>query len=461
MSSLQIIVVDDELAIRQVLSSNLLNEGYLVEDFGNADSAYKRLAKGDIDIAICDIRMDGMSGIELMDKALKSGIETTFLLMTAHASIDTAVDAMRLGAYDYMIKPVHTEEVLHQIKQICDVRGLRTENKLLRKLVLGKQGKVCQLESEAMIEIDRLISKVATTESTVLITGDSGTGKGVLARKIHQLSNRNNAPFIPVNCGSIPENLIESEFFGHTKGAFTGADKATKGLFLEANKGTIFLDEIGELPLHLQVKLLHVIESKEVRALGSEQTRRVDVRIIAATNRKLDDMVAAAEFREDLFFRLNVFHISIPALAERKADILKLINYFIKRDADKFAHSRELKLDTEAKNILLNYEWPGNVREIENVIDRALILAEGDHISVDDLPANMHHSSSNDAQHVNLSSASLRDQVRNFEYHVIKRCIEESDGDRTIAANKLGIGTSTLYRKLDELEQHENKKNMD
>ncbi|MDH5572738.1 MAG: sigma-54 dependent transcriptional regulator [Gammaproteobacteria bacterium] len=453
MSSLQIIVVDDELAIRQVLSSNISNEGYLVEDFGDAETAYERLTKGDVDIAICDIRMEGMSGIDLMGKALKSGIETTFLLMTAHASIDTAVDAMRLGAYDYMIKPVHTEEVLHQIKQICDVRGLRTENKILRKLVLGEQKEICQLESDATKEINRLISKVATTESTVLITGDSGTGKGVLARRIHQLSNRNNAPFIPVNCGSIPENLIESEFFGHTKGAFTGADKATKGLFLEANKGTIFLDEIGELPLHLQVKLLHVIESREIRAVGSEQIRRIDVRIVAATNRNLDDMVAEGTFREDLFFRLNVFHIFIPSLVDRKADILKLVDFFIKRDADKFAHGKKLVLDTEAKNALVSYDWPGNVREIENVINRALILAEGDYITIDDLPSHLYQTSSDKRQKTNLSGATLREQVRDFEYDVIKRCIEESEGDRNLAAKKLGIGTSTLYRKLDEFEQ--------
>jgi len=351
--SLQIIVIDDELAIRQVLSSNLNKEGYSVEDYGDAETAFARLSKGDVDIAICDIRMPGESGIELMDKVIKAGIDTSFLLMTAHASIDTAIEAMRLGAFDYMIKPVHTEEVLHQIKQICDLRGLRTENKLLRSLVLGDSENECILDSEPIREVQRMVEKVADTESTVLITGESGTGKGVFARRIHRMSERFNAPFIPVNCGSIAENLMESEFFGHLKGAFTGAERAKKGLFLEANKGTIFLDEIGELPLHLQVKFLHVLESKEVRAVGSERSRKIDVRIVTATNRDLGEMVTRGEFREDLYFRLNVFHMHIPPLRERQGDIINLARFFICRDADKFAHGKQLRIEMDAESALL------------------------------------------------------------------------------------------------------------
>ena len=453
MVSPQIIVVDDELAIRQVLSSNLEKEGYSVENYGDAESAFERLSKGDVDIAICDIRMPDMTGIELMDKTLKSGIDTSFLLMTAHASIDTAIEAMRLGAFDYMIKPVHTEEVLHQIKQICDLRGLRTENKLLRSLVLGISEDECGLDSEPISEIHRMIEKVANTESTVLITGESGTGKGVIARRIHKLSDRFNAPFIPVNCGSIAENLMESEFFGHVKGAFTGADRAKKGLFLEANKGTIFLDEIGELPLNLQVKLLHVLESKEVRAVGSEKVRKIDVRIITATNRDLNDMVARGEFREDLYFRLNVFHVHIPPLRERQTDILKLAHFFMRRDADRFAHGRQLSIEPDAENALLGYKWPGNVREVENVIARTLILAEGNSITIDELPPHISNVLDGyESENPMRAGLSLKKQVKIFERNLIMRTINEMDGDRSAAARKLGIGTSTLYRKLDEFE---------
>ncbi len=453
MVSPQIIVVDDELAIRQVLSSNLEKEGYSVENYGDAESAFERLSKGDVDIAVCDIRMPGMSGIELMDKTLKSGIDTSFLLMTAHASIDTAIEAMRLGAFDYMIKPVHTEEVLHQIKQICDLRGLRTENKLLRSLVLGVFEDECGLDSEPISEIHRMVEKVANTESTVLITGESGTGKGVIARRIHKLSERFNAPFIPVNCGSIAENLMESEFFGHVKGAFTGADRAKKGLFLEANKGTIFLDEIGELPLNLQVKLLHVLESKEVRAVGSEKVRKIDVRIVTATNRDLKEMVAHGEFREDLYFRLNVFHIHIPPLRERQTDILKLAHFFMRRDADRFAHGKQLSIEADAENAMLGYKWPGNVREVENVIARTLILAEGDSITVDELPSHISNILAGyESENAMKAGLSLKKQVKIFERNLIMRTINEMEGDRSAAARKLGIGTSTLYRKLDEFE---------
>ncbi len=454
MSSVQIIVVDDELAIRQVLTSNLRKESYEVEDFGDSKSAFERLLKGDVDIAICDIRMPGQSGIDLMREAQMAGVETSFLLMTAHASLDTAIEAMRLGAFDYMIKPVHTEEVLHQIKQIVDLRGLRTENRLLRSLVLKDKEEICQLDSEPILEIERMISRVAVTESTVLITGESGTGKGVVARKIHKQSERANAPFIPVNCGSIPENLMESQFFGHVKGAFTGADKAKKGLFVEADKGTLFLDEIGELPLHLQVNLLHVIENKEVRPVGSDRVRRVDVRIIAATNRDLGEMVAKGEFREDLYFRLNVFHIHIPPLRDRKNDVLKLINFFLQRDAGRFAQGRKLTLTPEAESALLTYHWQGNVREVENVIARGLILAEGDQITVKELPA--HIIPRGEIQKVTAETqagSTFRDQVRIFEASLIMRAIEEANGDRAAAAKKLGIGQSTLYRKLDEYEQ--------
>ncbi len=451
MTRARILVVDDELAIRQVLASNLRKAGYDVEELGEAPAALERMQAGDIDIAICDIRMPEMSGIDLLRAVQQAGIDTTFLLVTAHASLDTAIEAMRLGAFDYLTKPVRTEEVLHQVRQIVDLRGLRNENRLLRTLVLQEKDENCQFESPPIRQIDKLIGKVAPTDSTVLITGESGTGKGVTARRIHALSHRAGAPFIPVNCGSIPENLIESELFGHVKGAFTGADRAKKGLFVEADRGTLFLDEIGELPLHLQVKLLHVIESQQIRPVGGERFRKVDVRIIAATNRELDRMVETGTFREDLYFRLNVFHIHIPPLRERREDIRKLIRFLLERDAERFAHGRQLRLTPEAESLLLAYDWPGNVREVENVIDRALILAEDDLISIGDLPetitalADDHLPDSREN-----GQLTLREQVRLYERSLIMRALEEAKGDRSLAARNLGIGQSTLYRKLDE-----------
>ena len=454
MAKSQIIVIDDELAIRQVLSSSLRRHGYDVEDFGNGEDALERLIRGDIDIAICDIHMPGMSGIDLMRKAMALGIDTTFLLMTAYASIDSAIEVMKLGAFDYMMKPVHTEEVLHQIKQVSDVRGLRTENRLLRSIVLGEKEKRCQLESSSEQEIQRMVDKVAQTDSTVLITGESGTGKGVIARNIHKQSDRCNEPFIPVNCGSIPENLMESELFGHTKGAFTGADRSKKGLFVEADKGTIFLDEIGELPLNMQVKLLHVLEDKEVRPLGSEKTKQVNVRIIAATNRDLKSMAEKNYFREDLYFRLNVFHMHIPALRERKDDIINLVHFFLARDASRLAKRQDISLDVDAENELLTYSWPGNIREVENVISRALILADSDTITTKDIPSHIVGEQINENVNPDIqSNMGLREQLRAVEHSLIIKAIDKASGDRQLAARELGIGQSTLYRKLEEFEQ--------
>jgi transcriptional regulator with PAS, ATPase and Fis domain len=325
---------------------------------------------------------------------------------------------------------------------------------VLRRLVLAVNSDVFGFNSPAMREMEHMAAKVARTNSTVLITGESGTGKGVVARLIHQQSPRAEGPFIPVNCGAIPENLVESEFFGHTKGAFTGADKVRKGLFLEADGGTIFLDEIGELPLGLQVKLLHVIEQREVRAVGSEQSRPVDVRIVAATNRDLSEMVTQGKFREDLFFRLTVFHIHVPPLRERRQDLSALIKFMLQRNMRRMGSgAQQVSLDPGVEELLVNYEWPGNVRELENVIDRALIMADGGHVTISDLPpqitkVNTHATSVVDDLQL---SGTLREQVRKFEAALINKTIEESDGDRRVAAQKLNIGLSSLYRKLEEL----------
>ena len=474
MKSLEVIVIDDEPAIRQIVSMYLIKEGYSVEQAPNGLSALARLSKGDIDIAICDINMPDISGIELIKRSRAAGIDTNFIMMTAYASVDTAIEAIQAGASDYMIKPVRNQEILHRLIKLGDLRGLRAENKVLRSLVQGRDEHLFSFKSPGMRELDRLINKVAPTDSTVLVTGESGTGKGVIARRIHQQSPRANEPFIPVNCGALPEHLMESELFGHTKGAFTGADKARKGLFLEADKGTIFLDEIGEMPLLLQVKLLHVIEEKSVRAVGSEQMHRADVRIITATNRDLAHMVAEGKFRQDLYFRLSVFHVDAPPLRQRREDIPALIAFLIKRGKKQFNITSEITIDDDVEEALVASHWPGNVREMENVIDRALILAEAGHITFSDMPSSITHAvdantpgnpalpgadpdrsgATSGERHsiVNLTTP-LRDQVRQFESVLIYQAIQQAGGDRRIAAQKLGIGLSSLYRKLDEFEQ--------
>ena len=458
MRSLQLLVVEDETAIRQVVSAQLKKAGHSVEQAGDAEAALERLARGDIDIALSDIKLPNMSGIDLLRQARASNIDTAFIMMTAFASVDTAIEAIKAGAADYMIKPLNHDELLHRLSKVGDLRGLRAENRVLRRLVLGGNQEVFGFNSPTMREMEHMAAKVARTNSTVLITGESGTGKGVVARLIHQQSPRADGPFIPVNCGAIPENLVESEFFGHTKGAFTGADKVRKGLFLEADTGTIFLDEIGELPLSLQVKLLHVIEQKAVRAVGSEQARAVDVRIVAATNRDLTEMVAQGKFREDLYFRLSVFHVQVPPLRERRQDLAALIHFVMQRNVRRLG-SGGVKpvLETGVEEMLVNYAWPGNVRELENVLDRALILADDYHITAADLPPSISKTGNPlpVGDHFN-ATGSLREQVRKFETHLILKTIQEEGGDRRAAAQKLNIGVSSLYRKLEEMDARPN-----
>ncbi|NGZ28737.1 MAG: sigma-54-dependent Fis family transcriptional regulator [Magnetococcales bacterium] len=448
--ALHILVVDDEPAIRQVLVATLQKAGYTAEHASNASEGLKRIGGGEFDVVISDINMPGMSGIEMVRQAKEAGTETVFLMMTAFASVDTALEAMKAGAYDYLIKPLRKEDILLRLTRIANVIGLQDQNRALRNMVQeGEVGK-CRNVSNSMAEIERLIRKVANTDYTVLITGESGTGKGVIARQIHRMSQRGESLFIPVNCGSIPENLLESEFFGHTRGAFTGADKGKKGLFVEADKGCLFLDEIGELPLHLQVKLLHVLEEKQIRPVGSERFRKVDVRIIAATNRNLREMAAQGTFREDLFFRLNVFNIHMPPLRERREDILPLLRFFVDRYGKRLGENVHYKVDPEAEQVIMAYDWPGNVRELENTVERALILAESGEITLDDLPPHIANTARlGDPVDVPVGGT-LREQLRAYEIRIIQESIRDADGDRRLAARRLGIGLSSLYRKLDQ-----------
>lgn len=449
---MHVLIIDDEAAVRQILAATVSRAGHSVDTAEGVKEAAAKLVRGDVDVALCDIRMPDGNGVELVRSFRGSGIDTQFIMVTAFASVETAVEALRAGATDYMVKPIRNEELVHRLAQAEAVRGLKAENKALRKLVSGEgdQG-LFHFNSERMAAVERLAAKVAVTDSTVLITGESGTGKGVFARSIHEQSPRSEAPFLPVNCGAIPENLLESEFFGHTKGAFSGADRARKGLFAHADHGTLFLDEIGELPLHMQTKLLHVIEDKEVRPIGGEQARRIDTRIIAATNRDLSEMVKQGTFREDLYFRLSQFHIHIPPLRERREDLGRLIRYIMQNIAG--AEHKPLELDPVAEEILVEYSWPGNVREMENVINRAYILADGNRITLADLPPDIaRHTPTGGGAIVlpNLPQGSLRDQLRRIEADIILRTLSDCNGDRRAAAQRLEIGLSSLYRKIEE-----------
>jgi two-component system, NtrC family, response regulator AtoC len=454
MPDLNVLVVDDEPAIRQVLGSAVTKAGYAVDCAGSAAEALAKLDKTPFDVVLSDVFMPVTDGIELLKLSRARGHNATFIMITAFASVDSAIDAIRAGAYDYITKPVRNEEILHRLEQIDALRGLREDNRALRKLVLGGGGDAAfRFTSPAMQALERLVSRVAPTDSTVLICGESGTGKGVTARRIHELSARRDGHFVAVNCGAIPEALIESEFFGHTKGAFTSADRARKGLFLQADRGTIFLDEIGELPLAMQTKLLHVLESKEVRAVGGEAMRKVDVRIVAATNRDLGAMVQQGRFREDLFFRLSVFQIEMPPLRERRSDIPSLIEHIQAQALHAKGAGEALDIDPEAQDLLVNYAWPGNVRQLENVLHRASILADGGTIRVADLPpevACVPASASAPAASPDAADATLRERVRRFELSLIRRAIDDAGGDRRVAAHRLGIGLSSLYRKLEE-----------
>jgi len=453
-SSSHILVIDDEPVLRQIFSRVLDEAGYTVETAAGAEEAVAMLSQGDFDVALCDIKMPDGDGIDVLRRSRAAGIDTVFIMVTAIAAMETAVEALRAGAFDYMIKPVRNEELLYRLARIESMRGLRDENQALRKAVGEKTAPLFRFQSPAMQNVERLAEKVAPTNSTVLIVGESGTGKGILAGAIHQKSLRSEQPFVSVNCSAIPEQLMESEFFGHTRGAFTGADKARRGLFLAADKGTLFLDEVGELPMQMQTKLLHAIEDKKVRPVGSEQARQLDTRIIAATNRDLSEMVAQGRFRGDLFFRLSMFQIAIPPLRDHRADVHGLMRFLLNDGQDGF-HGRGLEIDPEAEAILLAYAWPGNVRELENVINRARIIAESECITVADLPAGIVNSVAPVGTMLPALSGegSLREQVQKIETEIIKRAIEGVQGDRRLAAQRLGISLSSLYRKLGESAQ--------
>lgn len=443
----KVLIVDDEKVIRESLEMLLKDEGYKAETAADGEEALQKISNDDYDVVLTDIKMPKVDGIELMQKAARISPETFFIIMTAYASVKTAIEALREGAYDYFIKPVEFDDVILRLKRLISYKKLSTENKSLRQRLSSEVGFQNIIgKSEPMQRVFDLISRVSQTNSNVLIVGKSGTGKELVAKAIHFNGHRKDQIFLPVNCGAISENLIESELFGHKKGAFTGATEDKMGLFKVADGGTLFLDEIGDLPLNMQVKLLRVLEDKQFIPVGATRPVSTDVRIIAATNQNLFEKTKTGEFREDLYYRLNVVEIKLPSLNERREDIPVLINHFIEKFRVEMGR-KIVGVDNETMRLLMNHDWRGGVRELENVIERAIIFARDEVITINDLSDYLKGNTFSD----NFPDA-LKDALKIFEREHIIKTIKKYNYDKEEAAKALMIGLSSLYRKMEELD---------
>ena len=444
----RVLVVDDEENIRVVLRTLLKKHNYQVEAAESAETALEQLERFDPDFVLADVRMSGMTGLELCVELKARSSLATVILMSAYGSVDLAIEAMKAGAYDYISKPFKQDEVLIALTKAEERESLRRENRALKEAIRKEQTVHGILgKSEAISKVFSTISKVADYKTTVLIQGESGTGKELVARALHSGSSRKNKPFVPLNCGAIPETLLESELFGHKKGAFTDAHADKKGLFAEAHQGTPFLDEIGELPLTLQVKLLRVLQEGSVRPLGATRDQEVDVRVVAATVRDLRREVEEKRFRDDLFYRLNVLQINVPPLRDRRDDILLLVEHFIERNNGRLG-TKIREVDLHTRKLLLNYPWPGNVRELENTIERAVVLAEGDMITVADLPERMRAPADPVAASLSTGELSIKKTGRFMEETLIRRALEKTGGNRTAASKLLEISHRALLYKI-------------
>ncbi|MDD3559697.1 MAG: sigma-54 dependent transcriptional regulator [Melioribacteraceae bacterium] len=446
MMSANILVADDERAIRESLKLILEEEKYKCDLAADGQEALNMIKENNYDIVISDIKMPNIDGMQLLESTSEISPNTFFIIMTAYASVQTAIEALRKGAYDYLIKPVEFDDLLIRIKRLIDYKKLSTENRALRQRVSSETGYQNIIgKSEQMQRVFKLIDQAAPTNTTILISGKSGTGKELVAKAIHYKSLRKDNIFLPINCGAISESLIESELFGHKKGAFTGATEDKLGLFKVADGGTLFLDEIGDLPLSLQVKLLRVLEDKQFLPVGGTKPVETNVRLIAATNQNLYEKTKAGEFREDLFYRLNVVEIKLPTLNERREDVPLLVNHFIEKYCNEMGR-KILGVDNETMKLLMSYDWKGGVRELENVIERAIIFAEDNVIKPDDLTD---HIRGNVVEHGFPDS--LKDALKSFEREHILKVIKKYEYNKEDASKALNIGLSSLYRKMEEL----------
>jgi DNA-binding NtrC family response regulator len=441
----RILVVDDEALIRDTLAEFLTHEGFAVETCASGEEALERAASQRFDIALCDVQLPGIDGLELLERLLKISPQTFVLLVTAYATVENAVEAFQRGAHDYLMKPIILDEVLGKVRRMLRYRDVFQENQDLRR-ELNRQHDPDHIigRSPAMQRVFALARKVAPTRSTVLLTGESGTGKELIARAIHRQGLDPDARFVAVNCAAIPHDLLENQLFGHRKGAFTGADRDQPGVFVHAGSGTVFLDEIAELTLATQAKLLRAIEQKEIMPVGASEPLLVEARVLAATNKDLRKEVAAGRFRDDLFYRLNVVAIDLPPLRDRREDIPDLVEFLVAKQA------RELGkpltgVDHATMQVLMACPWPGNVRELENALQRAAILGDGPCITRGDLPPDL-VPLENDPYAVD----DLGEAVRRFEKQHLERILKQTP-DKREAAQRLGVGLSSLYRRIAEL----------
>lgn len=454
----RVLVVDDEDSLRHLLVLSLGGQGIEVDCASNGVEALERYQSDQHDVVLTDIRMPRLDGISFTRKLLEKHSDAVVVVMSAYGDIDVAMEALEAGAVDYLSKPFQPDEVKLRLLMALERWRLGTENLRLRKVVAGRSGfaRVAAV-SPAMKRITETLKRVAPHRSSVLLSGESGTGKEVLARAVHQASDRSGEAFVAVNCGAIPAQLIESEFFGHKRGAFTDAVRDRKGLFEEASGGTLFLDEVGDLPLNLQVKLLRALQENSVRPVGADREVSVDVRVLAATNRNLQDLVREGLFREDLFYRLNVFPIEVPPLRERREDLEILVDEQLKSLA-KASRRRDLKLQGEVWNLFQQHPWPGNIRQLHNVLEAAAVLCPGDLIDVSHLPPNFLREVAGDATVERLIKGKEDDSIdlsipaatEHIERAFIARALVRTHGNKTAAAKILGISARSLHYKIKE-----------
>lgn len=441
----KILVVDDERDICRALEFLLSREGYRVVTANNGQEALKKIESDDFDLVISDLKMEGIDGLRVLERALAMNPNLIVIIMTAFASVESAVEAMKKGASDYIVKPFINEDVKMTVKRLLEHRKVLMENLVLRQQLSQQFGSREFVGVSSQISgVFDVLSKVIPTRSNILLLGESGTGKGLIAEVVHSNSQRKDKPFISINCSAIPENLLESELFGYRKGAFTGAASDKKGLITMADQGTLFLDEIGDMPLGLQAKVLKVIETGEVLPLGDTKAMFVDIRLIAATNKNLEEQIKKGLFREDLYYRLNVIEVRIPPLRERKEDIKVLAQHFI----EKYSRENNKKvagITDEALEALNNYSWPGNIRELRNVIERAVVLSGSDAIGLAELPDKVK------SQDGSRGMQTLKDRLDYFEEKIIKEALQENDWRKEETAVQLGVDLATLYRKIKRL----------
>jgi DNA-binding NtrC family response regulator len=454
--ALRILFVDDEKSLQEFMRIELHDLGHQITVCADGKTALKEVEKTKFDAAILDLRMPIMSGIELLEKLKELSPDTEAVVMTGHASVETAIEAIRLGAFDYITKPCKLAEIQSVLEKIAEKRELQHKNMALQTRVKAAEGPTILVgESQTMASVKRLIQTVAPTDSTVLILGETGTGKELAARALFQESKRADMPFVPVNCGALSENLVESELFGHRRGAFTGADRDHKGLFEVANGGTLFLDEVGELNKNIQVKLLRFLESGEIRRVGETEPFKTNVRILCATNRDLRTMIKEDEFREDLYFRINTFEIRLPPLRERRSDIPELARFLLSRAARRPVEQVIELLSAEAIEVLLEHEWPGNVREMANVMEHSFIISGGGRILPEHLP---HHLRAGNARPtLNIAPETIKAlgggparTLREMEMEYVLSVLHKHNGNKGVAANELGISLKTMYNKLNQ-----------